>query len=86
LAVIVGRGKLLRDAVVHASPVLETDSAESGKEALLFNPSLEDATAVADAALGLVRKIELAVAGHDRRLNWLRPRGPDGRFPDAVFE
>ncbi len=86
LGVISAKGKVLRDAIVHASPAPNWKTLDLEKEEQVFNVSLADATLIVDSAVRLVRRIEVTIQSDDRRLSWLHDRGPDGYFPDIVFD
>lgn len=83
---VCGRAKLLRDAIVHASPQPDQITLERLKESILFNPDFKEVEKVVDSVVSLVRKVELAVRGTDKALSWMRARGSDGFFPQEVFE
>jgi hypothetical protein len=55
------------------------------KERAVFDVALADAENVVDAAIGLVRKVEVAVSGHDKLLRWLTCRDADGYFPESAL-
>jgi hypothetical protein len=56
------------------------------KENQFFSIDLHRVESIVDAAIGLVRKLEISIWGNDKRLFWLHCTGEDGSFPDAVFE
>ena len=87
MAFIIEKSKILRDAIVHAAPRLKSDFPTSpDKRQQVYLIGFNDAEATMDNAVGLVRKIETAIHGNDRRLSWLYERTPDSFFPDAAFE
>ena len=85
LAFIIGRATFLRNAVVHASPKLNLETFVIEKQQVLSNIDFGEVERIVDNAATLVRKLETAVRGDDKRLFWLHERGPDGFFPEAVF-
>ena len=80
-----GNAKLLRDAIVHASPQPDRATLEPSKEAMLFNPDFEEVQSLVDSAVSLVRKVELVVRGTDKGLSWMKARAADGSFPEDAF-
>ena len=86
LSLILGEAKLLRDSIVHASPKYNLETFEAEKEIQFFSIDLYRVESIVDASIGLVRKLEIAIWGNDKRLSWLHCRGVDGSFSDAVFE
>jgi hypothetical protein len=79
------KAKIVRDSIVHSSPALDLDTIKTPKEKEFFQINMADAEEIIDKSIGLVKKIEIAIFGNDRRLFWLRERGSDGFFPDDVF-
>jgi len=86
LSLILGEAKVLRDSIVHASPKYNLETFEAKKLNEFFDIDLGRVERMVDAAIGLVRKLEVAIKGNDRRLFWLHCKGEDGSFPDAVFQ
>ena len=85
LAFLLEQIKVLRDAIVHASPVtLGGNEAMSAKELALFEMDPQLIDSVVDQAIALVRLLERTVRGHDNFLDWLVERN-HGRFPEAAF-
>jgi hypothetical protein len=82
---IATKAKILRDSIVHSSPALDLKSIEMTKEKEFFQIDIGDAEEIVDKSITLVKKIEMAVFGNDKRLFWLRERGADGFFSDDVF-
>ena len=82
---IATKAKIVRDSIVHSSPALDLEAIETPKEKEFFQIDMTDAEEIVDKSVGLVRKIEIAIFGNDKRLFWLRERGVDGFFPDDVF-
>jgi hypothetical protein len=85
LEVLTKTAKQLRDSIVHASPLPDHITRVPEKERAVFNVTLQDAERVVDAAIGFVRKIEIAVYGSDKLLHWLEARGDDGFFSETAF-
>ena len=81
-----GRAKLLRDAVVHASPKPNLSAVGDAKESLFLSLDFPETERIVDNTVALIRKIEIAVHGDESRIGWLCGRGPDGLFPDAAFD
>jgi hypothetical protein len=81
---VLGRGKRLRDSIVHASPLA---SAESGDEPIapLFKLNFDDVEATVDNVVLLVRKIEQVIHANDHAIIWVKNREPNGLFPDTAF-
>lgn len=86
LAVLVGRAKELRDALVHPSPSVELGQWITAKEHMLSRLRFEDAEEIVDSAVGLTRKLENLVHGSEERLFWLHDRVRSGQFPASAFE
>jgi len=81
------KSKIVRDAIAHANPsVIEIDPEMAAKEELLMNPDAEEARQTVDAAIHLVRKLNEACKHSAERIDWLQDRGPDGVFPNTVFD
>lgn len=85
IGLVCGNAKLLRDAIVHASPQPDRATLEPSKEAMLFNPDFEEVQSLVDSAVSLVRKVELVVRGTDKGLSWMKARAADGSFPEDAF-
>ena len=86
MAFFMGRAKLLRDAVVHASPKPNLSAVGDAKESLFLSLDFPETERIVDNTVALIRKIEIAVHGDESRIGWLCGRGPDGLFPDAAFD
>lgn len=86
LAYMIGRGKEIRDALVHQSPWPDARTGNLQKTHVLVTLGEREVAEVVDNAIGLIRKIEIAVRGNDIQLFWLFDRGPDGFFPESVFD
>jgi hypothetical protein len=84
MEVVLGRGKRLRDSIVHASPLA---SSESGDEPIapLFHLDFGDVEAVVDNVVRLVRKIDQVIHANDHAIIWMKDREPNGLFPDTAF-
>ncbi len=82
---IATKAKIVRDSIVHSSPALDLEAIEAPKEKEFFQINMADAEEIVDNSISLVKKIEIAISGNDKRLFWLRERGVDGFFPDDVF-
>lgn len=82
---IVGRAKIVRDSIVHSSPALDLGPIETPKEKEFFQLNINDVEEIVDKSISLVKKVETAIFGNDKRLFWLHARGDDGFFPDDVF-
>jgi hypothetical protein len=82
---IATKAKIVRDSIVHSSPALDLEIIETPKEKEFFQINMADAEEIIDNSISLVKKIEIAIFGNDRRLFWLRERGADGFFADDVF-
>jgi hypothetical protein len=78
--------KELRDAIVHASPLPDWQTRDYRKEDRMYAVEFEVAERVVDNAIRLVRTIENTIRGDDRLLPWMSDRGPDGLFPECVFD
>lgn len=86
LAFIIEKGKSLRDAIVHASPMLtDLEMIISKKEGAFFRVDFMDVEQMVDNAIALIRKIEAKIYGNEKRLFWLKNRGGDGYFCEEVF-
>ncbi|HHT9126793.1 MAG TPA: hypothetical protein ACFYD6_13405 [Candidatus Brocadiia bacterium] len=83
---ITDRAKIIRDAIVHASPFLNLHTFEPEKERKVFELTFEEVEQVVDNAITLVQKIETSIYGDTKRLSWLHKRGPNGLFPETVFD
>lgn len=86
LKLFVNKAKVLRDAIVHASPAPDLHTSVPEKEHAIFSLRFEDVEEIVDAAIVLVHKIEAAVFGDTKRIPWLKERQPKSPFPDDVFE
>lgn len=85
MAFVLSEAMLLRDAIVHANPRLDTDSALSAREMAFVSLDLERCKAVVDAAVDLVLSLEAAIHGNIDRFGWMHRRGDSGLFPDEAF-
>ncbi len=86
LKFLVETAKELRDAIVHASPLPDWQMRDYRKEDRLYAVEFEVVEEVVDNAIRLVRRIENTIRGHGRLLYWVSDRGPDGLFPEHVFD
>ena len=84
LAYIVTVAKDFRDAIVHASASFDRLQGYPRKENLFGALGQHDVEVVVDNSISLVRRISDVVYGKNR--NWLKNRGENGYFPEAVFE
>lgn len=82
---VLGRGKRLRDSIVHASPLVPAESGEEEPIAPLFKIDFGDVEAVVDDVLRLIRKIEQVIHGNDHAIIWMKNREQNGLFPDSAF-
>jgi hypothetical protein len=81
---VLGRGKRLRDSIVHASPLASTES-KNEPIAPLFKLDFGDVEFVVDNVVRLVRKIEQVIHANDHAVVWMKDREPNGLFPDSAF-
>ena len=82
---ILSTAKQMRDAVAHASAVANPETLIPEKEMWLVNADSNQLTQAVDSSIALVRRIEIAIRGNQKRLFWLSDRGNDGLFPPSVF-
>lgn len=85
MAFLLGRGKRLRDSIVHASPLVTAESENDEPIAPVFNLDFGDVEAVVDNVVSLVRKIEQVIRGNDHRIMWMKNREQNGMFPASAF-
>jgi len=85
LSFIMSRAKLLRDAIAHASPMVDIESYNASKEQLLTDISLADVESVVDNAIRLVKRINLEISGTDNYNSWFTERDQSGYFSEAAF-
>lgn len=76
--------KDFRDAIVHASASLDPKEDYPKKELLIAGIKHLEVAKIVDAAISLVRKIDMLVKGREPK--WLHDREERGTFSDAVFE
>ncbi len=83
---VVSRAKIIRDAIVHASPLPNLHTLEPDKERIIYSLKFEEVEQVVDNVISLVQKIEMLIYGNTKRLPWLHKREPDGFFHERVFD
>lgn len=76
--------KKFRDAIVHASPQLDSN-AEMEKAQIYLRLDHEDCARIIDSAIGLIHSIAAAIE-RTECIFWLQRRNSGGRFTDSVFD
>jgi hypothetical protein len=79
------KGKKIRDAIVHSSPKVDPATGTIDKITHVLGVRVAGATAIFDAAIGYVRKLNDTLVPHGAVLDWLIDRDSSGTFPDAAF-
>jgi hypothetical protein len=80
------KAKEVRDSIVHQSPKVDLNTGLAGQKLTSFmHLRPNDATEVVDAAVSLVAKLNALLGKNGIKLDWLVPRDPTGRFPEAAF-
>jgi len=86
MAVLTGKAKDMRNAIVHASAIPNLENYVPEKAQLIFGLTFEETEGVVDSAISLVRKLEALVKGNCDRINWLCNRAEDGSFSEKTFD
>jgi hypothetical protein len=86
MAIILDHAKAFRDAFAHPAPTTPLSPLDLQKEDAIANHDLSRTAPIVDAAIVVVRKLELTVHGTLGRLFWLHERGANGVFPEDVYD
>ena len=70
---------------MHSSPKVDPATGTIDKITHVLGVRVAGATAIFDAAIGYVRKLNDTLVPHGAVLDWLIDRDSSGTFPDAAF-